>query len=178
MEHVDHRIVQLQKKYTWIIFPLDMYLSSYLSSCWTLVHVRGLWPLQKSGTDGYTDSQTRTAFWMFWYVFRFSGCNNWSSSSVQWSSTKRSSAPASPRGSWYRGQGTIHRAFIPPAIYPPFIYPPLPSPLIPHPSNHHTMVFRNQVYQEFTKKINFPNRKIPIHLNWTREKKRSCVHFV
>ena len=29
MEHVDHRIVQLQKKYTWIIFPLDMYLSSY-----------------------------------------------------------------------------------------------------------------------------------------------------
>ena len=58
-----------------------------------------------------------------------------------------------PRGSWYRGQGTIHRAFIPPAIYPPFIYPPLPSPLIPHPSNHHTMVFRNQVYQEFTIKV-------------------------
>ena len=43
---------------------------------------------------------------------------------TEWSSTKRSSAPASPRGSWYRGQGTIHRAFIPPAIYPPFIYPP------------------------------------------------------
>ena len=68
MEHVDHRIVQLQKIYLdyFSSIDLDMYLSSYLfsyiSSCWTLVHVRGLWPLQKSGTDGHTDSQTRTAF--------------------------------------------------------------------------------------------------------------------
>ena len=33
MEHVDHRIVQLQKKYTWIIFPLDMYhLATHLAT--------------------------------------------------------------------------------------------------------------------------------------------------
>ena len=94
---------------------------------------------------------------------------------TEWSSTKRSSAPASPRGSWYRGQGTIHRAFIPPAIYPPFIYPPLPSPLIPHPYNHHTMVFWNQVYQEFIKKLILQIEKYPF-ISIGHEK-RSCVHL-
>ena len=82
-----------------------------------------------------------------------------------------------PRGSWYRGQGTIHRAFIPPAIYPPFIYPPLPSPLIPHPSNHHTMVFRNQVYQEFKKEMIFQKEKCPF-IAIGHEKRKDLVSIL
>ena len=87
MEHVDCRIVQIVKKKQGLYsLQICTYLATELLSsgkcekgmkfnqinicqtrvfaafsCWTPVHVAGLRPLQKSGTDEHIDSQTRTA---------------------------------------------------------------------------------------------------------------------